>query len=116
MDIVEKTAEYLSPLNVPCAYLMRPKESLCVSYHFFNEDGELYGDGLPIISGGSLQIDIFGKKTVAVRKLRKQAIDLLTKQNEILFVKTTPDDMSYEDDVKLYHQVVVFYFYYEEVN
>jgi hypothetical protein len=111
MDLVDLVKETLDPLGVPVQFLERPKSAPCISFHFFNESGTLYGDGKPVVNGGMLQLDIFHTKSP--RTLRAQAIAALTSRNgPVGFVKTFPDECRREPDAGLYHQVIVLEFYY----
>lgn len=113
MDFTDYIKTILSPLGVAIAFIVRPEPKPCISFHMFGEDGALYGDGDVIHSGGSLQIDIFGPDTKVIRGLRKKVIAAFEAENQhkkVLFYKTTPDEMTYEKDTRLYHQVVVFNF------
>ena len=61
--MINKVWEVLQPLNIPVSFEIRPEISpqsrVGISYHFFNEGYNQYGDGKGREFGGSLQVDVF---------------------------------------------------------
>jgi len=107
MDLVNLVYDILSPLNVPVLWQLRPKDLPGITYHFFNENGELYGEGEEVIGGISCQIDIWSKTSYTT--LSKQ-VKTAMKKSGFYFV----DGMdSFEEGVNIYHKTLVFNYYYE---
>lgn len=113
--MIQKVADILKPLNVPVQYISRPNISgsskIGISYHFFNESDNLYGDGEGKEFGGVLQVDIFS--TVDYTEVVKQVKDLL-KANNFRLAYSGDNDDSFSN-VKYYHKVLRFNYVEEEV-
>jgi len=122
MDLVEYFEVKLKKIGLPIKYLIRLKPP-CVCFEIFDEQGALFGDGTEKVTSGRLQVDIFSAKASDMRGLRKKAIKAVLGEEEdenvkasetleIVIMKSYPDETKFEDDVKLYHHVVVFNFEY----
>lgn len=113
--MIQKVADILKPLNVPVQYTLRPNISgssrIGISYHFFNESDNLYGDGEGKEFGGVLQVDIFS--TVDYTEVVKQVKDLL-KANNFRLAYSGDNDDSFSN-VKYYHKVLRFNYVEKEV-
>lgn len=107
MDLISLVYDILKPLNVPVLWQLRPESLPGITYHFFNEGGELYGDGEEETSGAACQIDIWGKGdyTNIVEQVKK-----LMKQNGFLFMDGRDD---FESEIKVYHKILIFNYYFE---
>ena len=112
--MIQRVYEILNPLNIPIQYVLRPdidSSKIGISYHFFNESNELYGDGEGIKEGGVLQVDIFS--TIDYSIIVKQVKNLL-KANKFRFADGRDNDDSFSN-VKYYHKVLIFNYVEEEV-
>ncbi|SDL20548.1 hypothetical protein [Natronincola ferrireducens] len=108
MDLINHVHSILSPLNIPVLWQLRPKNPPCISYHFFNEQGILYGDGEELTGSISCQVDIWSRNNFTdIKKQVKSAM----KSAGFLFSHA---DENFEEDVKLHHCFLVFNFYYRE--
>lgn len=107
MSFINLVHEILTPLNVPVLWQLRPQKPPGITYHFYNEQGELYGDGGEIAGSVACQIDIWS--TVDYTNLKKQ-VKAAMKQCGFLFVDASD---FFEEDAKVYHCVLIFNYYYE---
>jgi len=106
--MIQRVYDILKPLNVPVSFMLRPdmsKNQIGISYHFFNEGYELYGDGKGKNPGGSLQVDVFS--TVDYTNTVKQAINLLESNGFRLADKRDSED-SLSENIKYYQKVLIF--------
>lgn len=113
MDLITLAYDTLIPLGYPTIWQERPTTFPGITYHFFGESGELYGDGNIQNESVSCQIDIWVEKnanTVSDYNRIKKEVKSAMKEAGFLFSSATD---SYEDEVKLYHCVLIFNFYYE---
>lgn len=114
--MIRKVSDILKPLNTPTQYMLRPDISgdtkIGISYHFFNEGNELYGDGEGIAEGGSLQIDIFS--TVDYSSVVSQTKELM-KTNKFRLADSRDSDDSFSN-VKYYHKILIFNYVESEVR
>lgn len=114
--MMQAVYDILQPLNIPVQYILRPDISgstkLGISYHFFNEGNELYGDGEGIAEGGSLQIDIFS--TVDYSNVVSQ-IKGLMKANKFRLADSRDSDDSF-NNLKYYHKILIFNYVESEVR
>lgn len=105
----------LKPLNIPVKYILRPEISgsskIGISYHFFNESPNLYGDGEGKEEGGVLQIDIFS--TIVYTNIVNQVRDLM-KANNFRLADSRDSDDSF-NNVQYYHKILIFNYSEEEV-
>lgn len=111
--MIQKVYNILKPLNIPIQYVLRPEISnkIGISYHFFNESDNLYGDGEGKEFGGSLQIDIFS--TVDYTTVVNQVKDLM-KANKFRLADMRDGDDSFSN-VKYYHKILIFNYSEKEV-
>lgn len=108
MDLVDFVYDVLSPLNMPVLWQLRPNAFPGLTYHFFNEQGELYGDGKEKTGSVLCQVDVWSKDNYGA--IKKQ-VKTNMKEAGFLYVSATD---TYEDDVRLYHCVLVFNYYFED--
>lgn len=113
--MIQTVYNILKPLNIPIQYILRPDISgspkIGISYHFFNENYELHGDGEGKEFGGSLQIDIFS--TVDYSNIVKQVKSLM-KANKFRLADSWDSDDSFSN-VKYYHKILIFNYSEKEV-
>jgi len=108
MDLVQYVYDTLSPLGYPVDWQLRPKQPPCLSYHFFNEEPELFGNGEELIRSISCQIDIWSKGNYS--SIKEEVITAM-KAGGFLFAPSPSD--TYEEDAKLFHCVLIFNYYFE---
>lgn len=107
--MINNVYELLKPLNIPIKWVKRPRfdtSNIVISYHFFNEGSELYGDGQAIEEGGSLQIDIFSK--VDYSSVVKQVKILLTNAGFLMDTVEHDTEETLDDNTSIYHKVLIF--------
>lgn len=112
--MIQKVYDILKPLNIPTKYILRPDMSsskIGVSYHFFNENPNLYGDGEGKEEGGSLQIDIFSTIDYSSTVNRVKS---LMKANKFRLADSWDGDDSMSN-VKYYHKILIFNYIEREV-
>lgn len=113
--MIQKVDDILKPLNIPIRYILRPDISgsskIGISYHFFNESNNLYGDGEGKKESGTVQIDIFS--TIDYSGMVKQVKSLM-KANKFRFADSWDGDDSLSS-VKYYHKILIFNYMEEEV-
>lgn len=113
--MIQRVYNILKPLDIPIAYILRPDISgssrIGISYHFFNESNNLYGDGEGMEFGGSLQIDIFS--LVDYTNVIKQVKGLM-KSNKFRLADMRDSDDSF-NSVKYYHKILIFNYSEKEV-
>ena len=106
----------LKPLSIPIKYILRPDISgsskTGISYHFFNESPNLYGDGEGKEEGGVLQIDIFS--TIDFTSIVNQVKDLM-KANKFRLADSKDSDDSFSN-VQYYHKILIFNYSEKEVK
>ena len=106
----------LKPLNIPTKYILRPDISgsskIGISYHFFNESPNLYGDGEGKEEGGVLQIDIFS--TADFTNIVNQ-VKTLMKANKFRLADSRDSDDSFSN-VQYYHKILIFNYSEKEVK
>lgn len=99
----------------PVAYITRPEinatNKIGISYHFFNEGNELYGDGEGTQEGGSLQIDIFS--TVDYSNIVNQ-VKALMKVNKFRLADARDSDDSF-NNIQYYQKILIFNYNEREV-
>lgn len=114
--MIQAVYNILQPLNIPVQYILRPDISgsakTGISYHFFNEGNELYGDGDGVAEGGVLQIDIFS--TVDYSSTVSQ-IKGLMKANKFRLADSRDNDDSFSN-IKYYHKILIFNYIESEVR
>ena len=107
MNLIQEVYSILTPLNLPILWQRRPDKFPGITYHFFNETGELYGDGDYFTESVACQIDIWSKNDYT--EIKKQVKSAM-KEAGFLFSNATD---TYEKDVDIYHCVLTFNLYYE---
>jgi hypothetical protein len=114
--VIQTVYNILKPLNIPTKYILRPDISgsskIGISYHFFNESPNLYGDGEGKEEGGTLQIDIFS--TVDFASTVNQ-VKALMKANKFRLADGRDSDDSFSS-VQYYHKILIFNYAEEEVK
>lgn len=117
-EMIQKVYDILKPLNIPIQYVLRPDISgsykIGISYHFFNEGDELYGDGVGFHPGGSLQVDIFS--TVDYSNIVQQVKELMKINKFRLAPGGSRDSDDSFSNVKYYHKILIFNYLEEEVK
>lgn len=116
-EMIQKVYDILKQLNVPIRYILRPDISgsnkIGISYHFFNESYNLYGDGKGKEPGGVLQVDIFS--TVDYSAIVQQIQELLEENNFRLADKRDSEDSFEEGGLKYYQKILIFNYVESEV-
>ena len=107
MNLIELVSDILTPIGIPVEYELRPNGFPSISYHFFGEQGELFGDGEIEQEMVSCQIDIWSKGDYT--QIKKQVRSAM-KEADFLFVSA---DGNYEKDVNIFHGILIFNYYYE---
>lgn len=114
--MIQTVYNILKPLNIPVKYILRPDISgsskIGISYHFFNESPNLYGDGEGKEEGGVLQIDIFS--TVDFTSTVNQ-VKTLMKSNKFRLADGRDSDDSFSN-VQYYHKILIFNYSEKEVQ
>lgn len=109
--MINKVDNILKDLGVPVLWNVRPSTFPSVTYFFYNEYGQEFGDGEEIGTNYSLQVDVWSKGDYSL--LVEQ---IKTKLKESGFYRISANDL-YEDDVKVYHKALRFNYLKEsEVN
>lgn len=115
--MIQKVYDILKQLNVPIKYILRPDISgsnkIGISYHFFNESYNLYGDGKGKEFGGVLQVDIFS--TVDYTDIVQQVRTLLEQHNFRLADMRDSEDSFEEGGLKYYQKILIFNYVESEV-
>jgi hypothetical protein len=113
--MIDTVYNILEPLNIPIQFMLRPKidstSKIGISYHFFNENDDLYGDGEGREQGGSLQIDIFS--TVNYSDIVNQVKNLM-KANKFRLADMRDSDDSL-NGTQYYHKILIFNYSEKEV-
>jgi hypothetical protein len=113
--MIQKVRDTLKPLKIPIKYIQRPDISgsskIGISYHFFGEGDELYGDGEGKETSGSVQIDVFS--TTDYTNIVKQ-IKTLMKANKFRFAGSDDSDDGMSS-VQYYHKILIFNYTEREV-
>lgn len=114
--MIKTVYNILKPLDIPVKYILRPDISgsskIGISYHFFNESPNLYGDGESKEEGGTLQIDIFS--TVDFTSTVNQ-VKVLMKANKFRLADGRDSDDSFSN-VQYYHKILIFNYSEKEVK
>ncbi len=115
--MIQKVYDILSPIGVPVQYILRPDISTAktgISYHFFNEGYELYGDGKGDELGGVLQVDVFS--TVDYTSVVQHVRELL-EENKIRLadMRDSEDSFDSANNIKYYQKILIFNYNEREV-
>ncbi len=100
--MINKVFNILKDLGVPVLWNVRPSTYPSITYFFYNEYGQEYGDGEEIGTNYSLQVDVWHKGDYS--SLVEQ-IKIKLKENG--FYRVSADDL-YEDDIKVHHKALRF--------
>lgn len=115
--MINKVFSILQELNIPIKFELRPEidnsNRVGISYHFFNEGYNQYGDGKGKEFGGSLQVDVFAHIKFDYSQVIRQIRDLLI-QNKFRFVDQR-DNGEISSDVQYFHKVMIFNYIESEV-
>lgn len=114
--MIQKVHSLLQGIGIPIEHLFRPDitgvDDMVLSYHFFNEEPEQFGDGVAVEYGGSLQVDLFVKHRVDFLYVKKQVVDLLT-NNGFMFMDISTSGDFVDGAGKVTH--IKFTFNYLEI-
>lgn len=92
--------------NVPVINKDYPDVWPCITFHFYNENGALFGAGTATEEGASCQVDIwYNVKTDEVKLAVKNIKNALVKEK--YFTYPTKESV-YETDKKIYHTYFLF--------
>ena len=100
--MINKVFNILKDLGVPVLWNVRPSTYPSITYFFYDEYGQEFGDGEEIGTNYPLQVDIWSKGDYSL--LVGQVIEKL---NENKFYRVSAVDL-YEDNVKIYHKALRF--------
>lgn len=110
-----KVSDILDKLDIPVKYILRPKidskNKMGISYHFFSEGDNLYGDGEGKEFGGVVQLDLFS--IIGYDEVTKQIIELM-KENKFRLADSRDSDDSFSS-VQYYHKILIFNYIEREV-
>lgn len=99
----------LKPLNIPVQYMLRPEinstNKTGISYHFFSEGYQSYGDGRGTEFGGSLQVDVFS--TVDYSSVVKQVRETL-EANGFKHADSRDTSDSLNSNMQYYQKTMIF--------
>lgn len=99
----------LKPLRIPVSFqYYNGSESTYITFFLYNEQGEEYADDEEVATGYYIQLDIFSK--VSYTNILKQVNALM---KEAGFIRKSTGPELYEQDTKLYHKPLRFFFYVE---
>ncbi len=99
----------LKPLNIPVRFqYYSGSEPTYITFFSYLDKGELYGDDKELGIGYYIQLDIFSKTNYT---------DIVKQVNKLMedggFTKRSSGPELFEDDTKLYHKPLKFFFYKE---
>lgn len=112
--MINKVYDILKPLEIPVLYVLRPdieNNRIGISYHFFNEGYNLFGDGKGKRMSGSLQVDIFS--TIDYTGVVKRVKELLELNSFKLSDMRDSDDSF--NNIQYYHKILIFNYVESEV-
>lgn len=108
-NLVDTVCNLLKPLNIPVLHILRPdinsKSRTGISYHFFNEGYQSYGDGKGKEFGGSLQVDVFS--TVDYSSVVKQVRETL-EANGFKHADSRDTSDSLNSNIQYYQKTMIF--------
>lgn len=115
--MINKVWSLLQPLNAPVAFEIRPKidsdNRIGISYHFFNEGYNQWGDGRGSEFGGSLQVDVFAHTNYDYSNDVRQ-VRILLEPAKFRFAGQS-DNGEIASDVQYFHKVLIFNYVEREV-
>lgn len=100
--MIMKVYNILKDLGVPISWNVRPPGFPSITYFFYNEYGQEFGDGEEIGTNYSLQVDVWSKGDYSVL-----VNEVKVKLKENGFQRVSANDF-YEDDIKTYHKALRF--------
>lgn len=96
----------LETLRVPVSFQKyNGSESTYITFFCYNDRGELYADDEELSTGYYIQLDIFSRGSYT--ELKKQVEKLM---KEAGFIRKAAGPELYENDTKLYHRPLRFFF------
>lgn len=106
--MIDTVYNLLLPLGVPVKWNKAPdikNVPSVISYHFFNEDDILHGDGKGVSEGGSLQVDVFSKTNYTnIVNFIKVALTAAG----FLFAGSNDTTENLDSNTMIYHKVMIF--------
>lgn len=102
----------LKPLEIPVNFqIYNGCEPQYITFFTYVDKGELYGDDKEFATGYYIQLDVFSKGdyTELVKNVNKL-------MKEAGFLRKPPGPELYEEDFKLYHKPLRFFFCEENNN
>lgn len=109
--MINKIYNVLKDVSEECNYLIRPKKFPGISFHFFNDKATFYGNGVEKRNFISIQVDLWDKTTENKDRV-KEIINKMKANN----MRYSRKNETYESEVDLYHTVIIFNYYYKEVE
>lgn len=106
----------LKTLNLPTTFLKRPQfgvSQMVISYHFFNQGNDSFGDGKANEQTGSLQVDLFSKK--ADYESTVSEVKSLLDGANFMFSDGSDNIDKLSETEQLYHKVLIFNYVESEV-
>lgn len=114
--MIQTINNILKPLSVPVLFMLRPKidgtNKVGISYHFFSENNNLYGDGEGLEFGGSLQIDVFS--LIDYTSIVDQ-IKTLMKTNKFRLADSRDSEDGFST-TEYYHKILIYNYVEREVK
>lgn len=108
----------LSELEVPVLFELRPDinatNRVGISYHFFNEGYNQYGDGVGTEFGGALQVDVFAHINYNYQFIVSQIRTLLEDAGFRFYSQSDNADIT--SNIQYFHKVMIFNYIEREVN
>lgn len=111
-----KVYEILKSLKYPVSWQVRPKldnkNTIVISFHFFNEGNSLFGNGKGIRQGGAVQVDVFSLVDYinVVNRVKQEMI-----KNKFRYYESY-DDIEDVGNQQIYHKVILFNYDESEVK
>lgn len=105
MTISKKVREVLKPTGVPVVKLKYSgEESTYITFFQYNEMGSLYADDEELESRLSIQVDVWsiGDYTELVKEVKRLMYNAGFRRNSLR--------ETYEDDTKIFHTVIRYYY------
>lgn len=111
MNMIDYVYNALTSLNIPVQWNIRPSTYPSITYTFINSTGEAFGDGKEIGTAHYLQVDCWAKDKIDYINIVNGTKEKLLNSR---FKRQTEIDL-YEDNEKLYHKAIRF-FYLENIS
>ncbi len=91
--------------GLPVMFLQRPSEFPSLTYHFYGMGGKLFGEGRAVRTGGTCQVDLWGKDGK-----NEDWADRIVAAILRTFGVNAEWTEDYEEQDKVYHTVITFEF------